>query len=98
MMVLWEEHEILVKDLGTKLFLDSGTLTPVLNALEQKGLAARKRSETDRRDVYAIATQSGMALRDRAVEIPKKLGACIPLSPEDGLTLYRILHEMMERL
>ena len=98
MMVLWEEEEILVKDLGAKLFLDSGTLTPVLNALEKKGYAARRRSETDKRDVYAQITQSGLALRTRAAEIPAKLGACVPLSPEDAATLYRILHDMMDRL
>lgn len=97
MMVLWEEKEILVKDLGKKLFLDSGTLTPVLNALEKKGYAARMRSETDRRDVYAVITEVGMALRDQAVEIPAKLGTCVPLSPEDAMTLYRILHEMMDK-
>lgn len=98
MMVLWEQQEILVKDLGAKLFLDSGTLTPVLNALEKKGHVTRRRSETDRRDVYAVITETGMALREPAAEIPAKLGACIPLSPEDAVTLYRILHEMMDKL
>ena len=97
MMVLWEQGEILVKDMGSKLFLDSGTLTPVLNALEKKGYVARKRSETDKRDVYAIITEAGIALKDQAVEIPAKVGACVPLSPEDAMTLYRILHEMMDK-
>lgn len=98
MMVLWEAEEILVKDLGAKLFLDSGTLTPVLNALEKKELVTRRRSDTDRRDVYAVITETGMALREQAAEIPAKLGACVPLSPEDAMTLYRILHDMMDRL
>ena len=96
-MVLWEQDEIMVKDIGTKLFLDSGTLTPVLNALEKKGLVARKRSETDKRDVYAVITDAGTALKDRATEIPAKIGACVPLSPEDAMTLYRILHEMIDK-
>lgn len=98
MMVLWEAEEILVKDLGAKLFLDSGTLTPVLNALEKKELVTRRRSDTDKRDVYAVITETGMALREQAAEIPAKLGACVPLSPEDAMTLYRILHDMMDRL
>ena len=97
MMVLWEQGEILVKDMGSKLFLDSGTLTPVLNALEKKGYAIRKRSETDKRDVYAVITDAGIALKERAAEIPAKVGACVPLSPEDAMILYRILHEMMDK-
>ena len=95
MMVLWEEKEILVKDLGTRLFLDSGTMTPVLNALEQKEFVIRRRSETDKRDVYAVITEEGMALREKAVEIPKKLGECVPLEPEEALALYQILHKLM---
>lgn len=98
MMVLWEEREILVKDMGEKLFLDSGTLTPVLNGLEKKGYAVRRRSETDKRDVYAVITEKGLELRDKACEIPGKLGACVPLNPDKAMTLYQILHEMMEQL
>ncbi len=98
MMVLWEEKEILVKDMGAKLFLDSGTLTPVLNGLEKKGYATRRRSETDKRDVYAVITQEGMKLREKAVEIPAKIGGCVPLDQEKALMLYQILHEMMDDL
>lgn len=98
MMVLWEEEEILVKELGKKLFLDSGTLTPVVNALEKKGLAVKNRSEKDKRDVYVTVTNEGKLLREKAVEIPYKIGACMPLEKEDAVTLFRILHEMMEKL
>lgn len=97
MMVLWEQEKILVKELGAKLFLDTGTLTPVLNALERKGLAVRERSETDKRDVYVLITDKGMTLREPAAEIPKKIGGCVPLALEDAVTLYRILHELMEK-
>ena len=96
MMVLWEEKEMLVKELGKKLFLDSGTLTPVLNSLEKKGFATRRRSKTDKRDVFAVVTESGMKLRDKAVDIPKKLGECVSLSPDEAMKLYEILHKMME--
>lgn len=97
MMVLWEENEILVKNLGEKLFLDSGTLTPVLNGLEKKGYATRKRSEMDKRDVYVVITEKGLYLRDKAAEIPLKMGACVPIDPEKVMVLYQILHEMMEK-
>lgn len=98
MMVLWEENEILVKNIGEKLFLDSGTLTPVLNGLEKKGYAIRKRSEKDKRDVYAVLTEKGLSLRDKAIEIPQKIGDCVPLDSEKAILLYQILHEMMEKL
>lgn len=98
MMVLWEHKEILVKDMGDKLFLDSGTLTPVLNGLEKKGCATRRRSESDKRDVYAVITDKGMKLRDKAVDIPEKVGSCFPLEPEKAIQLYQLLHEMMEKL
>lgn len=98
MMVLWEEKEILVKEMGDRLFLDSGTLTPVLKGLEKKGYALRRRSEMDKRDVYAVITKKGLALRDKAKDIPAKIGSCVPIEPEKALALYQILHEMMEKL
>lgn len=98
MMVLWEEREITVKELGIKLFLDSGTVTPVLKALEKKGLVIRRRSETDERVVYAVITEDGMALREQAVDIPAQIGSCVPLEQEDAIALYAILHRMMDKL
>lgn len=98
MMVLWEERETTVKELGNRLFLDSGTVTPVLKALEKKGLVTRRRSEADERVVFAALTEKGLALREQAVEIPAKIGGCVPLEKEDAAELYRILHKMMDRL
>lgn len=97
MMVLWEEREITVKELGNRLFLDSGTITPVLKALEKKGLISRRRSEADERVVYAEITPAGLDLRERALGIPAQIGSCVPLEQDDALTLYRILHKMMDR-
>lgn len=97
MMVLWEHQEVTVKELGNQLFLDSGTVTPVLKALEKKGYVTRRRSETDERVVYAVITEAGMALREQAADIPAQLGACVPLEAEDAVTLYQILHKMMDR-
>lgn len=98
MMVLWEVQEITVKELGIKLFLDSGTITPVLKALEKKGLVKRRRSEKDERVVYAVITEDGMALREQAVDIPAQIGACMPLEESDATALYTILHKMMDKL
>lgn len=98
MMVLWEEREITVKELGIKLFLDSGTVTPVLKALEKKGLVTRRRSETDERVVYAVITEDGMTLREQAVEIPAQISACVPLQQEDAIALYTILRKTMDKL
>lgn len=97
MMVLWEHQEVTVKELGNQLFLDSGTVTPVLKALQKKGYVTRRRSETDERVVYAVITEAGMALREQAADIPAQLGACVPLEAEDAVTLYQILHKMMDR-
>lgn len=96
MMVMWEQKELSVKELGEYLFLDSGTLTPVLKTLEKKGYIARRRSDEDERSLIVSLTESGILLRDKAVLIPGKMAECVSLSPEDAAELYRILHTMMK--
>lgn len=96
MMVLWEEDCVNVRELGENLFLDSGTLTPVLKKLEQKGYITRRRSETDERNLVVCITESGKALRERAVDIPMKIGACVSLEPAEAAELYRLLHKIMD--
>lgn len=95
MMVLWEHGEMNVKELGSCLFLDSGTLTPVLKKLEQKGYISRKRSEKDERVLNVAITKAGEALKEKAVEIPAKLGKCISIEPEEAVQLFQILRKMM---
>ena len=95
MMVFWEEESITVKDLGKKLFLDSGTLTPVLKSLEVKGLVKRERSKEDERVVIARITEDGLKMREKAVEIPVKMQGCANISSEEAAELYRILHKML---
>lgn len=95
MMAIWETDEMSVSDLGKRLYLDSGTLTPLLKKLEAKGYVERKRSATDERKVVISATKAGMDLRDKAVEVPAKLGGCIDLDPADAVELHRILRKMM---
>jgi len=95
MMVMWEEKEITVKALGEKLFLDSGTMTPVLKSLEAKGYVTRKRSTTDERSVSVILTENGEKLKENAVEIPEKVSGCTNLTAEEGLQLYKILYKIL---
>lgn len=95
MMVLWEHKQMNVKELGSYLYLDSGTLTPVLKKLEQKGYLTRKRSEKDERVLDVAITEAGEALKEQAVEIPRKIGGCVALSPEEATKLYELLHKLL---
>ena len=96
MMVFWEQGAISVKELGQKLYLDSGTLTPVLKSLEQKGYITRRRSETDERVLIAALTDAGAALRENAAEIPGRICACIQLEPEEAMQLHQLLYKLLD--
>ena len=98
MMVLWEKGQINVKALGDILYLDSGTLTPLLKKLEAKGLVSRKRSTEDERSLIVSITGEGMALRERAVGIPQAVASCTTLDAEEAATLYRILYKILGNL
>ncbi len=97
MMVLWEEHEVSVRELGERLFLDSGTLTPLLKKLESKGLIVRKRCVEDERRLQVSLTEEGLALRDRAVSLPSKVSSCIEIDTEDAVQLHAILTKLLEQ-
>ena len=96
MMVLWETKEINVKSLGEKLFLDSGTLTPLLRKLEKKGYITREKSITDERNLIIKITPQGEALKEGAKHIPAEMGKCLHLNDEEILILYQILHKMLD--
>ena len=96
MMVLWEIKEINVKDLGNKLFLDSGTLTPLLKKLENKGYITRIRDLYDERNVLISITEKGMKLRDDALNIPQNVGKCININEKEVADLYKILYEIID--
>ena len=98
MMVLWEHKEISVKELGECLYLDSGTLTPVLKKLEQKGYVSRARDAQDERVLNVTITEAGEELKEKAVEIPAKIGGCVCLPPEDAAKLYEILHKILKTI
>ena len=96
MMVLWEHKAMTVKALGQELYLDSGTLTPLLKKLEEKGFVTRRRSELDERNLIVTITEKGEAMRDQALHIPGEMTKCINLPREDIRDLYRMLHQLLE--
>lgn len=98
MMVLWEYKSVGVKQLGKCLYLDSGTLTPLLKRLESKGFVQRERSRGDERAVNITITEAGEKLKEKAIEIPLKMAKCMPLSPEEAGTLYTLLYKLLGQL
>lgn len=96
MMVMWAEKKISVRDMGKRLYLDSGTLTPVLKSLESKGYIRRYRSAEDERVLIVELTEEGSRLKEEAVEVPQQVGSCIRLEPEEALTLYRLLYKVLD--
>jgi len=97
MMVLWEKKAVNVKELGERLYLDSGTLTPLLKKMEAKGLVTRTRSEKDERSLIVRITEKGEELREQALEVPENIVKCVRLDGEEAMTLYRILYKMLGR-
>ncbi len=95
MLALWEEDHQSVKELGRRLMLDSGTLTPLLKKMEAKGIVNRQRSKLDERNLIVSLTAAGKALREKAVTVPERVVGCLRLEPEEAMELYRLLHKLM---
>ena len=95
MMAMWENRNLNVKKLGKILFLDSGTLTPVLKKLEQKGYIERHRADEDERNLIIQITKKGMDLRKKAKNIPGKIGKCVNLTPSEAENLYKTLYKIL---
>ena len=95
MMLLWERGNMTSKELGKALFLDSGTLTPMLKKMEAKGLITRRRDAADERNLALGLTEKGFALRERAVKVPGLIAQCMELEPEEAVTLYTILYKLL---
>jgi len=98
MMVMWQLKEINVKMLGKYLYLDSGTLTPVLKKLETKGYISRRRSKEDERNLIITITDKGEALKKVAVHIPEEMSKCISVSPEEGALLHKLLYRILNQV
>ena len=98
MMALWERRSLSVKDLGEMLYLDSGTLTPLLKKLEEKGYVLRSRCQEDERVLDVSLTPEGEALKEKAKSVPESMMSCLSISPEDAAELARILRSLMGTL
>ena len=98
MMVLWEKQQISVKELGEILYLDSGTLTPVLKKLEAKGYITRHRSEKDERVLIVSVTDEGTRLRDEALTVPQAVGRCVKLKKDEADALYKLLYTLINTM
>lgn len=95
MMVLWEKNSCTVKELGEQLFLDSGTLTPLLKRLEKDGLLTRQRSTIDERSLIVSITDKGELLKQEAMKIPAKMAGCSKLTLEESQQLYHLLYKII---
>ena len=98
MMVMWEKKEVTVKELGKCLYLDSGTLTPVLKKLEEKNYVIRNRSKADERNLIVSITQEGEDLKEQAVQIPASLSTCVNMEPQEAQQLYQLLYKLLDGL
>jgi len=98
MMVLWEEKRKNVRELGECLYLDSGTLTPLLKKLEAKGCIIRERCPEDERCVVVSLTAEGEALRKKAENVPRCMAEKSPLTKEEAETLYKTLYKLLHVL
>ena len=98
MLVLWENKSMGVKELGRHLYLDSGTLTPLLKKLENKGYITRERSKEDERNLNISITKEGEALKDKAVTVPAKVGKCVCMDAEDAIKLKNQLYGILEEI
>jgi MarR family transcriptional regulator, organic hydroperoxide resistance regulator len=95
LMLLWQESSLNVKELGQRLHLDSGTLTPLLKRLEGKGLVARSRGATDERMRIINVTAEGLALKKKAEDIPGKLAGSIGLNRAQGKQLKALCEQLI---
>lgn len=98
MLVLWEQDGVSVKALGGRLFLDSGTLTPLLKRMASSGLIERKRSATDERRVHIFLTAKGKALKKKAYAVPEFLLCQSGLTAEEFMGLKTDLESLLARI
>ena len=95
-LVLWEKDGISVTEIGEKLMLDNGTLSPLLKKMEKAGYVERRRCREDDRVVEITLTEQGRALQEQAKDIPQKVAGCIDLPAEKARQLYALLYELLE--
>ena len=94
-LVLWEKDGVSVTEIGERLMLDNGTLSPLLKKMEQAGYVKRRRCRRDDRIVEITLTEAGRALQEKAKDIPGRVAGCIDLPPEKAWALYALLYELL---
>ena len=95
LLALWEKDQVSVKELGQKLYLDSGTLTPLLNKLENKGYIIKNKSDKDARELVVCVTDEGNKLKEKALSVPQNIAKCVCLEREEAIEFYRLLHKVL---
>ena len=98
MMVLWEKESMNVKELGSKLYLDSGTLTPLLKKLEAKGYITRCRCKEDERNLIIQITKKGEDLKEKAANIPENMKEWVNISSEEVKVMYHALYKLLSQV
>ena len=98
LLALWETEKEKVGDLCHRLYLDCGTMTPMLKKMEENGWLTRCRCKVDERVVYVALTEKGRALREEVKDIPAKVGQCVALPKEDAFELYRLLNKLLDSM
>lgn len=98
MLVLWQQDNITVSQIGEQLFLDSATLTPLLKRMESAGHLRRHRSGSDERQVFITLTAPGLALKERASAIPASLSRALACGEDKILALKRELEDLRQQL
>ena len=96
MLVLWEEDGLSVSEIGARLMLDNGTLSPLLKKLEKEGYLERRRCREDDRVVEISLTEAGRELQEEAKDIPFEVAGCVELPEEKAAQLYGLLYELLE--
>ena len=94
-LVLWEKDDIYVSDICDRLYLDNGTITPLLKKLENVGFITRTRSKTDERKVSVSLTKKGKELEEKAKNIPESIAKCMSLEVDEAKTLYSVLYKIL---
>ena len=91
MMVLWEDGGMTEGDLGKKVYLDSGTLAPLLKRMEKQGIINRVRPDDNERKLFISLTEKGEAMKEQALDVPKAMNGCIDLPENELKELKRLL-------
>ena len=96
LLVLWENDRISVKEIGEKLYLDSGTLTPLINKLINKGYIIKEKKTNDNRELIISLTNKGKEIKEEIKEVPPLIASKVKLTQEEAKTLYTLLYKLLE--